>query len=108
MKSKLEEKGVQTIFSFGKWNSNPKTTIQAPNNNSKTYQKHPSHNSNLSTLGNWKLRLSNEVDLLEYKSIDPSFSTINYGKGKSESKGMNKNFSKSIVESLKIRRKNAN
>ena len=60
-----------------------------------------------STLSSFKVRLSNEVDILEYKSIDPSFSTTNYNKAKSVSRSIGKNISKNIMDNLKIRRKNA-
>jgi hypothetical protein len=51
------------------------------------------------------VRLEKEMSILDSKSIDPKFSTIQYRKGV-DSTTVGRTLSKNIFEHLKIRRKN--
>lgn len=54
-----------------------------------------------------KSRLEKEISILEYKSIDPSYSTIQHQKSKIEVKAMGKTLSKNMFENVKLRRPKA-
>lgn len=61
--------------------------------------------SNYSTINSWKTKFESEANILEYKTIDPAYSTIMPSKFKIDSKLLGRNISKSIVDNMKIRRK---
>ena len=92
IKWKMIDQCTQTSLSFIKWNSANLSSPLAQNHNFGSV--HPSY---LSTISSLRVKLSNEVDILEYKSIDPYYSTFQNRKGKSDNKSINKVISKNII-----------
>ncbi len=97
-KVKTQDKAAQTTITLERWYSNHITTSYSLASHSPfTHHSHsmsnPSNQSNtsyLSTINSMRVKLSQEADLLEYKSIDPSYSTLQYKGSKSFSKAISK------------------
>jgi hypothetical protein len=100
-KVKTQDKAAQTTITLERWYSNHITTSYSLASHSPfTHHSHsmsnpsnPSNQSNtsyLSTINSMRVKLSQEADLLEYKSIDPSYSTLQYKASKSFSKAISK------------------
>jgi hypothetical protein len=108
-KLKNIDKVVQTNLSFGRGNTmNPQigSDMLPQSQGSISNIEQIANSSNFSHVNSWKAKSSNEANVFEYKTIDPSYSTLIPSKLKIDSKLLGRNISKSIVENMKIRRKN--